>query len=152
MATALRYAPSKEEASEVLNDAFLKIFQSVHQFDMSKSFKPWLSRIVVNTAISRYRKEKKHLYQTDIEDAHYLPLDESALDILSAEEIIGMLQQLPEIYRITFNMYELEGFSHREIAESLGVTESTSRSNLSRAKSKLQAILKKNDIHERAKL
>ena len=153
MSISLRYATSKEEASEILNDAFLRVFQSVHRFDTDKPFKPWLSRIVVNTAISRFRKEKKHLHQADIERAnHHSSLDESALDKLSAEEIIDCLQELPELYRITFNMYELEGYSHKEIASELGLSESSSRSNLSRAKSKLQTILKKHQIYEYSKI
>ena len=141
MSISLRYATSREEASEVLNDSFLKVFQSVQKFDLEKPFKPWLSRIVVNTAISRFRKECKHQHAADIQDVDVENLDEDALDILSVEEIIQLLQKLPDLHRITFNMYELEGYSHKEIAEELGISEGTSRSNLSRAKSTLQKLL-----------
>lgn len=150
MGVALRYAPTRDEASEILNDSFLKVFQSAKNFDLEKSFKPWLGRIVVNTAISKFRSEKKHMYQSEIEEAHQVHLDEDVLDCMAAEEIIGLLQSLPDIYRITFNLYELEGYSHKEIAEQLGITEGTSRSNLSRAKSKLQKLVNEHYRYERA--
>ncbi|MGB0524462.1 MAG: RNA polymerase sigma factor [Flammeovirgaceae bacterium] len=150
MGIALRYAPSREEASEILNDSFLKVFQSVENFDLEKSFKPWLGRIVVNTAISKFRSEKKHMYQSEIEEAHQVRLDEDILDCMAAEEIIRLLQLLPDIYRITFNLYELEGYSHKEIAGQLGISEGTSRSNLSRAKSKLQKLVNEHYRYERA--
>jgi len=150
MGIALRYAPSRDEASEILNDSFLKVFQSAKSFDTKKSFKPWLSRIVVNTAISRFRAEKKHMYQSEIEQASHIGLEEDVLDSMAAEEIIQLLQLLPDIYRITFNLYELEGYSHKEIAEQLGISEGTSRSNLSRAKSKLQKLVNEHYRYERA--
>lgn len=150
MGIALRYAPSREEASEILNDSFLKVFQSAKSFDLSKPFKPWLGRIVVNTAISRFRAEKKHMYQSEIDEARNMSLDEDILDCMAAEEIIKLLQFLPDIYRITFNLYELEGYSHKEIADQLGISEGTSRSNLSRAKSKLQKLVNEHYRYERA--
>ena len=151
MAIALRYAPSHEIAKDILNDGFLKIFTSIQQFDLQKPFKPWLSQIIVYTAISRFRKEKKHLYHADITDAHEEhDLNEDALDVLMAEEIIALLQKLPDLHRITFNLYELEGYSHQEISLQLGISEATSRSNLSRAKAKLQKILHDYYRYERA--
>ncbi len=146
LSISLRYAPGSEEASEILNDSFLKVFESLEKFDIEKPFKPWLSRIVVNTAVSRFRKEKRHLYQADVTEVKRASLDENALDAMAAEEIISLLQQLPDIHRLTFNLYELEGYSHSEIAEQLGISESTSRSNLSRAKAKLQRLI--NDYHQ----
>ena len=151
MSIALRYAPSHEEASEILNDSFLKVFTSIDKFDLKKPLKPWLSRIVVNTAISRFRQEKKHLYQADLEKAESQEnLNEDALDALAAEEIIALLHRLPDVHRITFNLYELEGYSHQEISQQLGISEATSRSNLSRAKAKLQKILHDYYRYERA--
>lgn len=151
MSIALRYAPSHEIASEILNDSFLKVFTSIEKFDKQKPLKPWLSRIVVNTAISRFRKEKKHLYQEELTIANQQQdLNEDALDALMAEEIIVLLHRLPDLHRVTFNLYELEGYSHQEIARQLGVSEATSRSNLSRAKAKLQKILNDYYRYERA--
>jgi RNA polymerase sigma-70 factor (ECF subfamily) len=149
MSIALRYAPSRDVAAEILNDSFLKAFQSVGRFDLQRPFGPWLGQIVVHTAISRFRKEEKHQAKAELSE-NLLELREDALDRLAAEDIIGLLQQLPHLHRLTFNLYELEGYSHQEIAERLGVTESTSRSYLLRAKSKLQQLLHDHHQYERA--
>lgn len=146
LSIALRYAPEDEVAREILNDTFLKVFTEPERFELGRPFRPWLSRIVVNTAVSRFRKDKKHLRQADISEVRQASLDENALDAMAAEEIINLLQQLPDIHRLTFNLYELEGYSHKEIADQLGISESTSRSNLSRAKVKLQQLI--NDYHQ----
>ena len=150
MSIALRYAPEEESAREVLNDSFLKIFGKLEAFDRKRPFKPWLSRIVVNTAVSRFRKEQKHSHQANINEAREVSLDENALDAMAAEEIIGLLQQLPNPHRLTFNLYELEGYSHREIAEQLNISEATSRSHLLRAKAKLQKLINDHHKYERA--
>ncbi len=141
MSICLRYAGSREEASEVLNDSFMKIFAKIKQFDAKKSFRAWLRRIIVNTAIDNYRKNKKHSYGMDISSAEGEYEQFNILDQLAAEDIYRIVQKLPDKYRLAFNLYEIEGYSHEEIAEQLGIPVGTSRSNLSRAKRKLRELL-----------
>jgi RNA polymerase sigma-70 factor (ECF subfamily) len=141
MSICLRYAGSRDEASEILNDSFIKIFAKIKQFDFKKSFRAWLRRIIVNTAIDHYRKNKKHQYGLDISAAEGEMESENVLHQLAAEEIFKLIQQLPDKYRLAFNLYEIEGYSHEEIAEQLGVPIGTSRSNLSRAKRKLRELV-----------
>ncbi|TAE01695.1 MAG: RNA polymerase sigma factor [Bacteroidetes bacterium] len=141
MAICLRYLPNKEEAKEVLNDSFLKIFAQIQQLQEQDQFKSWIRRIIVNTALDRLRKNKKFQMNTDIEDAQLEIVDSNVLNKLSAEEIMGMLQKLPDNYRTVFNLYEIEGFNHEEIAKMLGIPVGTSKSNLSRAKAKLKAMI-----------
>lgn len=128
MSICLRYAGSRDEASEILNDSFVKIFSKIKQFDSKKSFQAWLRRIIVNTAIDHYRKNKKHQYGVDISAAEGEIESENVLHQLAAEEIFKLIQQLPDKYRLAFNLYEIEGYSHEEIAEQLGVPIGTSRS------------------------
>ncbi|MCC5944758.1 MAG: sigma-70 family RNA polymerase sigma factor [Bernardetiaceae bacterium] len=142
MSVCLRYSNHKEEAAEVLNDSFLKVFNKIHQYDPKKSFRGWLRRILINTSIDYYRRNEKHYYHSDVESAMAEEYDLNVLDKLSAEDIYKIIQKLPEIYRITFNLYEVEGYSHEEISQKLGVPAGTSRSNLSRAKQKLRELVK----------
>ena len=143
MSVSLRYCKSKDEASEVLNDSFMKVFTKVHQYDTKKSFRGWLRRIIINTAIDFYRKNEKHTNHLDVE---YADREEDSkgniIDQMSADEIYTLVQSLPDIYRITFNLYEIEGYSHEEIGEQMGIPAGTSRFNLSRAKQKLRLLLK----------
>jgi RNA polymerase sigma-70 factor (ECF subfamily) len=143
MSVSMRYAGSSDEAAEIVNDSFLKVFAKIEHFDQSKPFRAWLRRIVVNTSIDYYRRTKKHASFADISHAASEEADTDAVDLLSAEEIYRIIQELPDPYRITFNLYEVEGFSHEEIAVKLGIPEGTSRSNLSRAKIKLRQLVKK---------
>jgi RNA polymerase sigma-70 factor (ECF subfamily) len=142
MSICLRYAPSREEASEILNDSFLKVFKKIEQYDLQKSFRGWLRRIIINTAIDYFRRNEKHYHHLEVEKA--ATSEEAAADAISsltAEEIYALVQKLPDIYRLTFNLYEIEGFSHEEIGQQLGIPAGTSRSNLSRAKQKLRALI-----------
>ncbi len=143
MSVSLRYAVSSDEAEEIVNDGFLKIFSKMEMYDQTKSFRAWLRRIIVNTAIDYFRRSKKNVAFSDISYAASEEADTDAVDLLSAEEIYKIIQELPDPYRITFNLFEVEGFSHEEIAKMLGIPEGTSRSNLSRAKIKLRQLVKK---------
>ena len=138
MSIALRYPNSKEEACEIINDSFMKAFDKLDQYDHQNSFKGWLRRILINTSIDYYRKNIKHTAVMDIEKADAETLDPDIIDQLSAEDILGVLRDLPEILRIIFNMYEIEGYSHNEISDKLGIPASTSRTYLARAKKKLR--------------
>jgi RNA polymerase sigma-70 factor (ECF subfamily) len=147
MSIALRYSNSREEACEIINDSFMKAFDKLDQYDNQNSFKGWLRRILINTSIDYYRKNIKHTAVLDIEKADTETLDPDIIDQLSANDILGALRDLPEILRIIFNMYEIEGYSHNEISEQLGIPSSTSRTYLARAKKKLrEKILELNQI------
>jgi RNA polymerase sigma factor (sigma-70 family) len=141
MSIALRFSSCRDNALEITNDSFLKIFRNIGSHQIDKEFKAWIRRIVVNTALDYYRKEKKHDVEISIDKASDEPEDESVLDKLNAEEIIRHLNSLPSMYRYTFTLFEIEGFSHDEIAQQLGIAVSTSRSNLTRAKKMLRQMI-----------
>lgn len=145
MSITLRYADSRDRAAAILNDAFMKVFVNINKYDLDRPFKPWLRKIIVNTAINHYHKNKKTREWEDLEVAeNELGQKEAITSGISYEEIIEMVQQLSPAYRTVFNLYVIEGFKHREIAEILGISVGTSKSNLSKAKQNLQSILEKN--------
>jgi RNA polymerase sigma factor (sigma-70 family) len=141
MGIALRFSSCRDNALEITNDSFLKIFRNIGSHQIDKEFKAWIRRIVVNSALDYYRREKKHDLEISIDKASDESEDESVLDKLNAEEIIRILNSLPAMYRYTFTLFEIEGFTHDEIAQQLGITASTSRSNLTRAKKMLRQII-----------
>lgn len=143
MSICLRYSYSEEEAGEVLNDSFMKVFTKIDKYDENLSFKSWFRRIIINTSIDYYRKNSKHRQNTDIEDAIHESDNYSAIEQMSAEDILQLLDQLSTQYRIVFNLYEIEGYSHEEIGKMLNISASTSRTNLTRAKKKLKMLYHK---------
>lgn len=154
MAICDRYANKQEDAVEILNDGFLKIFREIHHYrpaytDVISSFKGWLRKIMVYTAIDHFRKNQKHQMVTQLDNVvyHIPTVSEDAIDKLSYEEIIRAIQELSPGYRTVFNLFIIEGLSHDEIARQLGISTGTSKSNLSKARRQLQKILfKLNDI------
>lgn len=146
MSVCLRYAYSREDAMEILNDSFVKVFDSIRTFDDSKPFKSWFRRILVNTALDHYRANRKYRINLALEEVD--PEAEVFVDqhlTMDAGEILELFDQIPAVYRVTFNLYEVEGYSHEEIAGLLDVSPGTSRSNLSRAKKMLRGLyLEKN--------
>ena len=147
MSITLRYADSREEAAEILNDAFMKVFTNIKKFDSGRPFKPWLRRIIINTAINHFHKTKNRKEITDLDPAdNKIRSEEQIISGISYDEIIELIQQLTPAYRTVFNLYVIEGFQHREIAEMLGIAEGTSKSNLHKAKKNLQSILERNFI------
>jgi RNA polymerase sigma factor (sigma-70 family) len=149
MSVALRYSYSREKAADITNEGFLKIFSNIQLFRGEAEFKSWLRKIIVNTALDHYRKEKKHEKQVPIQNGVNELADESVINQLQAEDILRIVQSLPEIYRFTFNLYEIEGYSHEEIALKLGTTAGTSRANLSRAKHLLRQMILNLSTYER---
>ncbi len=141
MGIALRFSSCHDNALEIANDSFLKIFRKIRSFQVDKEFKPWVRKIVVNTALDHYRKDKKNSIEISIEAANNEPVEESVMDKLNAEEIVKLVNSLPANYRYTFNLFEIEGFSHDEIAQQLGITASNSRTNLTRAKKMLRKMI-----------
>lgn len=150
MAVCLRYTKSKAEAEDCLQDAFIKIFNNLKNFNGSGPVEAWARRITVNTLISYLNKHKAMKQSYDIEDhKDYINSNEDLSDRLSYNELIKIINLLPDSKRTVFNLFVIEGFSHREIAEMLEITESTSRAQLSKAKDMLIEIHKKvNYINE----
>ena len=131
----LRYSTNTHDAQDLLQEGFVKVFQNLKHFKGKGSLEGWMKRIFVNLALDKYRSSISLLSLEDVADN--LTRDkgeENALDAISEKEIMEMIQQLPDQYRVVFNLYVIEGYSHQEIGELLGIGESTSRSNLSRAK------------------
>lgn len=141
MGVCLRYAGNQDEALDILHEGFIKVFKNLHRYEPGTALNSWIRRIMVNTAIDYYRKVVRRRSE-DIETAYQLSTDDAdALSQLSEQEILQAVQELSPAYRAVFNLYVLEGYSHKEIADSLNITESTSRSNLVKARLKLQAAL-----------
>lgn len=141
MSICLRYSESRDEASEVLNDGFMKVFQSIKKFDLTRPFKPWFRKIIVNTCINRYHQRQRELHAEDIENARQHADTESILAGIAYEDILGMLKKLPPAYRTVFNLYVIEGFKHEEVAHLLSISVGTSKSNLFKARESLRKIL-----------
>lgn len=140
-ALCCRYVRDKMEAEDVLVTAFTKIFERIEQFKGEGSFEGWIRRIVVNESLTFLRRNKSMYLETDIEAADREPDYGSLQNELEAEDLRKLIAELPTGYRIVFNLYAIDGFSHQEIASQLGITESTSKSQLSRARVFLQKKL-----------
>ena len=139
----LRYAKNKMEAEDVLQEVFVKIYNNVHTYHHDGSFEGWLRRIAVNTSITHYRKNLKHAYQEDVDDlvkSKNDPIEAEDLEF-TAEEMMHCINKLPAGYKTVFNLYVIEGFMHKEIADMLEIDVNTSKSQLSRAKTYLQREL-----------
>jgi len=138
----MRYGKSKAEAEDVLQMAMLKIYKSIDGYSGEGSFEGWMKRIVVNVAIDNFRKNSKYYYHDDIDEAYESTLNSGIIpDDLEVKDILGTIQQLAPGYRMVFVLYAIEGYSHKEIAEKLGITESTSKTQLRKARLKLQQML-----------
>ena len=139
----LRYTKNQPEAEDVMQEAWVKIFKNISSYKIENSFEGWMRRIMVNTAITNYRRNLKHAYQEDITDASYSRHDVSPWEEceFTREELYNAINKLPPGYKLVFNMYVIEGFKHKEIAEKLGIDINTSKSQLSRAKKYLQREL-----------
>ena len=137
----LRYANNKDHAVDIMHDGFIKVFKNIGKYQAGTSFNQWVKRIMVNTSIDQYRKDVRRRTE-DIADAYDLKAKQiTAIEQLSEKEILSGIQKLSPVYKIVFNLYVIEGYSHKEIAERIGINESTSRSNLVKARAKLKEIL-----------
>lgn len=136
-----RYSNNQDDAMDILHEAFIKILKNIHKYQPGTSLIAWMRRIVINTAIDYYRMQSRR--RTDDLDTAYdvQGTEPDAISKLTVQEIVRCIQQLSPAYRSVFNLYVVEGFSHREIAEMLDITESTSRSNLVKARLKLKGLL-----------
>ncbi|MEI6047319.1 MAG: RNA polymerase sigma factor [Bacteroidota bacterium] len=145
LGVCLRYAGDKAEAEDILQDSFLKIFFNINDFSGTGSFKGWLRKVAVNTAITHYHKNLKYRYYVDIEEYVSVETGVSSFeeDFFTSEELFKVLNELPTGYRMVFNLYAVEGYKHKEIAEILGIDTNTSKSQYSRAKSVIRDKLEK---------
>jgi len=144
----MRYMPDRDSAQEVLQEGFIKVFEKLGAFDYKGSFEGWIRRIIANTAIDAIRKSKKDPYLTDNDNDFKLGASDPMVERedleftdLKAEIAMEAIQKLSPAYRAVFNLFVLEDYSHKEIAELLGISEGTSKSNLAKAKMNLQKIL-----------
>ncbi len=141
MGVCLRYSNNQDDALDILHEGFIKVFKYIDKYQAGTSLSAWIRRVMINTSIDFYRKNIRRRTE-DIEEAFHLSTSEAdAISQCSEQEILDAVQQLTPAYRAVFNLYVLEGYSHKDISEFLGVSESTSRSNLVKARSKLKEIL-----------
>ena len=141
MGVCLRYANNSDDALDILHEGFIKVFKHIAKYQPGTSLTAWIRRIMVNTAIDYYRKNIRRRTE-DLEQAYDVEAPQAdAISQCTEKEILAAVQELSPAYRTVFNLYVIEGYSHKEIAELLDITESTSRSNLVKARLKLQAAL-----------
>lgn len=146
MSVCLRYTRNREDAQEVLNDSFMKFFKNIQKYDDSKPFKPWFHRILVNTCLDHHRTKQRYNRLQLVEDDQFETVVASDYEMkMNAQEILKLFDHLSDIQRVIFNLYEIEGYNHNEIAEMLDISAGTSRSHLSRAKKRLGTLY----IHSR---
>lgn len=138
-AVCLRYANNTDDAQDLLQEGFIKVYKNLHRFRAEGSFEGWVRRVFVNTSIEHFRKKSAQLSSVSEKEENTIEdSDITALDSLAEKDIINIVQELSPGYRTVFNLYVVEGYSHKEIGELLGISEGTSKSQLARAKSILQ--------------
>lgn len=136
-----RYAGQEDDALDLLHEGFIKVFNYIQRYKPGTSLTAWIKTVMVNNCIDHYRKQVRRRTE-DIDQIQHTPVvSEIALDHIAASDILSMVQQLSAAYRVVFNLYVLEGYSHKEIADLLHINESTSRSNLVKARQKLQSLI-----------
>lgn len=140
---SVRYTNSRVDAEDVVQEAWVKVFRHLDSFSRHHSFEGWLRRIVINTAITHYRKNLRHVHHVDIDEVHATPADLEAFREcdFTREEMDQAIAQLPPGYGQVFNMYVIDGMKHKEISDELGIDINTSKSQLSRARKYLQEVL-----------
>lgn len=134
----LRYTENTEDAEDVFQEAFVKIFEKIYQFEFKGSFEGWMRRIMVNTALEKYRKKLNVIHINDTVKKLDTPAEIEIEEELSAKDLLKLVQELSPRYKMVFNLYAIEGYNHKEIAEMMEISEGTSKSNLSRAREILQ--------------
>jgi RNA polymerase sigma-70 factor (ECF subfamily) len=138
MAVCLRYASSRMEAEDMLQEGFIKVFDNIGKFKMEGSLEGWVRRIMVNNAINKIRANKIKFEELGNVSDDFLQHDKNIIDKMSEQDILKLISQMPQGYKYVFNMYAIEGLSHKEIADNLGIEEASSRSQYAKAKKYLQ--------------
>lgn len=149
MGVCMRYMKSQEEAEDVLQDGFVKVFHKLSAFQSSGSLEGWIRRIMVNTALDQLRRNAKFGNTLDVTEVDYkLENENFTFEELVAEDLMKIINDMPDGYKIVFNMFAIEGYSHKEIAETLSISENTSKSQYSRARAYLREKLEKLEVGE----
>lgn len=133
----LRYTDNADDAQDILQEAFIKVFKHIKKFRSQGSLEGWIRRIMIHTSIEHYRKNSRY-FMVDVNEARGLEVEMDAITNMSRDEILRLVQNLPPGYRTVFNLYVIEGYSHKEISVTLNISEGTSKSQLSRAKGLLK--------------
>lgn len=141
LALALRYAKHQMEAEDIVQEAFIRVFDHMHTFEHKGSFEGWIKRIVINVALKNFSRKRFSQEQIGIDQDFDAPVEAPADLLMGVQEILDMVKELPDGYRVVFNLYAIEGYNHKEIADMLGIQESTSRSQLVKARKLLQQKL-----------
>lgn len=139
----LRYSRNRAEAEDNLQDGFIKVFEKIGQFNHKGAFEGWLRRVIVNICLARYRAQGQLYPVDDVSVLEDQWLDEEEVEQISTKKLMKIVEELPPRYKLVFNMYIIEGMAHKEIAESLNISEGTSKSNLARAKGIVKEKVKK---------
>jgi len=134
----LRYAKDNGEAEDILQEGFVRVFTKIRQFEFKGSFEGWMRRIMVNTALEKFRKNDRLYPVEELKIYESTEMVEETISSITADELMKIIQELPPRYKMVFNLYAIEGYSHIEIGEMMSITEGTSKSNLSRARMILQ--------------
>jgi RNA polymerase sigma factor (sigma-70 family) len=143
LGVCMRYAKDRAEAEDMLQEGFIKVFKNLARFKYEGSFEGWVRRIMVFTAINFFKHRSRN-FKEDLDQVNYdAPFDDNIISQISAKEIIALVQQLPEGYRLVFNLFAIEGYSHKEIADILDIAVGTSKSQYSRARNAMQQLLAK---------
>jgi len=150
MVVCMRYTNDREEARDVLHEGFMKVFKNLTKFKRGTNLGAWIRRIMINTAIDHYRKTAKRPNLVEINHAIHEADVHDVVAEISADEILEMVQKLSPAYRMVFNLYVIEGYAHKEVGKQLGISEGTSKSNLAKARAKLQQMIFKSRIVRRA--
>ncbi|RYU90487.1 sigma-70 family RNA polymerase sigma factor [Mucilaginibacter terrigena] len=145
MGICLRYAANRYEASEIMNQGFYKVFKNLNKYDITKPFKAWLGRIMVNTSIDYYRSNLKIAYTEELDKAEHINDTEYADQNLNYNDLLEMITKLPRAYRTIFNLFAIEGYTHEEIGDMLNISTGTSKSNLHKAREKLKVMIAENN-------
>lgn len=142
MALCLRYCQNQEEAEDALMEAFVKIYDNLDKFRFQSSLETWMRRVCVNMSINKIRA-RKNIWKEISESEYEIGYNDDGLDQMNVNELMELVGKLPDGYRMVFNLYAVEGFSHKEISDSLNIDEGTSRSQLAKARKALQGMLNK---------
>jgi RNA polymerase sigma-70 factor (ECF subfamily) len=146
LSVCMRYASDRMLAEDFLQEGFIRVFTKLDQFNSTGSLEGWVKRIMVNTALQHIRRSKQEPSAADADEGLVIAdTAETPLDALAADELMALIAKLPTGYRLVFNLYVLEEYTHQEIAAELGISEGTSKSQLARARQHLQKMLKKNE-------
>ncbi|NQW41833.1 MAG: RNA polymerase sigma factor [Bacteroidetes bacterium] len=145
-AICVRYAKDSDDAKDLIQDGFIRLFKNIDKFENRGSFEGWAKRIFINTCIEYYRKQQKEQLKVEIENTPEFSIDSNALSLLKAADLMLIIQKLPMGYRTVFNLFAIEGYSHEEIAAQLGISINTSKSQLFKARQHLQEIILKQEL------